>query len=526
MTARTLCRFTALVALALAAGRSPALAQDRPTIFLHGFHSVGSDWADAAARMRSALAIDSRTPDLPWRQTYEQQAQALGQSPAASSLPMAPILVGHSNGGVVAREFGRTRAVNGIATIGTPHHGAPIVPAFGVWLTFQASAPALLEEVVSSFAQPSDLTWTFGSIQGGLGWVSDFSIWSVVYLASVLGLDASMPVAAEMAPGSSYLSGLNSSANLQHEAAAIPGRVGVVSIAHEYYWAGPARAIFPAGADGVAAALYGTAYGLLYWGSYIMSESDPTDTHAMRQAMALIGLGNFLLSIDPMYCRLVSGAPGGECLPNDGVVPYTSQEFPGAPNIFMGLDDSGPAHTQERDWGEGVLADALSSFMHVPARGTTTPPPLLSPGSSLSLVISEVGVGSGSSGGGGDSGGGGSIPVNDSGYVESDERLPVDRPITSNDGRFHFQYQDDGNLVLYDEHGSPLWASQSAGTSVGMAAMQADGNLVVYNADLIPVWASGTAGHPNAYLLVQDDGNVVVYDTSGRPLWATNTCCR
>jgi hypothetical protein len=95
--------------------------------------------------------------------------------------------------------------------------------------------------------------------------------------------------------------------------------------------------------------------------------------------------------------------------------------------------------------------------------------------------------------------------------------------LASANGSFHFYYQGDGNVVLYNASGAPLWASNTAGTSVGEAAMQGDGNFVVYNQSMTPIWASNTAGNSGAYLLVQNDGNVVIYSASGGALWATNT---
>jgi hypothetical protein len=56
--------------------------------------------------------------------------------------------------------------------------------------------------------------------------------------------------------------------------------------------------------------------------------------------------------------------------------------------------------------------------------------------------------------------------------------------------------------------------------------MQADGNLVVYEAAGTPVWASGTAGHPGASLRVGDDGNMAVVTPAGATVWQTATCCR
>ena len=57
--------------------------------------------------------------------------------------------------------------------------------------------------------------------------------------------------------------------------------------------------------------------------------------------------------------------------------------------------------------------------------------------------------------------------------------------VNSADGRLHFVYQGDGNLVLYFGTGTsgwePLWATDTDGTSPGFVTMQGDGNLVVYN---------------------------------------------
>jgi hypothetical protein len=102
--------------------------------------------------------------------------------------------------------------------------------------------------------------------------------------------------------------------------------------------------------------------------------------------------------------------------------------------------------------------------------------------------------------------------------------LMAGRSIKSADGRFSFNLQGDGNLVLYGPGNQPLWASNTNGhTNVWDVVMQGDGNLVVYDAHNHPIWASNTNGKPGATLTVQNDGNVVVYDTGNHSLWATNT---
>ena len=87
--------------------------------------------------------------------------------------------------------------------------------------------------------------------------------------------------------------------------------------------------------------------------------------------------------------------------------------------------------------------------------------------------------------------------------------------------KVRLRMQTDGNLVIYDEHDKPRWATMTFGSNYH-AVFQADGNLCVYTSDNRPVWASQTPGHAGAVLRLQGDGNMVIYD-GGSPIWATNT---
>lgn len=117
-------------------------------------------------------------------------------------------------------------------------------------------------------------------------------------------------------------------------------------------------------------------------------------------------------------------------------------------------------------------------------------------------------------------------PPGGSDILSPDQSLNPGDVLHSADGRFHFTYQGDGNLVLYQDGVGAIWASHTAGTAAGRATMQGDGHFVIYDAGGQPVWASGTAGNPGAYLKVQVDGNVVVYHPGGAALWYTGTCCQ
>ena len=107
--------------------------------------------------------------------------------------------------------------------------------------------------------------------------------------------------------------------------------------------------------------------------------------------------------------------------------------------------------------------------------------------------------------------------------------------------------QGDGNLVLYNGSGNPIWASGTnvnigntptsltLNTSISQGALiispdgqhrlglQGDGNLVLYNGSGNPIWASGTSGKGGSTLLMQNDGNLVLYNGSGNPIWASGT---
>jgi hypothetical protein len=280
-----------------------------------------------------------------------------------------------------------------------------------------------------------------------------------------------------------------------------------VSVAHNYFFAGPARAAKPEDADAIAAALYGSAGALIALGNLTLAQASPANWEAFEQAMSLIGLGYQLLMIDPMYCHLVTHPFLSICMPNDGVVPIDRQTYPGA--AYIRID--GPAHTQQRD-SDDVLYHAMVDYVGVPPRlGAPAPDPVPAP-----IDPSDPSDPA-------DPGGDPHEPIEiSSGALQPDELLRPGDVVYSTNRRVHLTFQADGNLVLYDEHGRPLWASGTDDESAGVVAMQGDGNLVMYDAAGVPRWASDTAGYAGAWLAVQDDGNVVIY-AGDRAIWATGT---
>jgi hypothetical protein len=104
--------------------------------------------------------------------------------------------------------------------------------------------------------------------------------------------------------------------------------------------------------------------------------------------------------------------------------------------------------------------------------------------------------------------------------------LGTDQSQVSCNGTFKLIMQGDGNLVLYKDGGTPVWASNTVGHVGAYAIMQGDGNLVVYDSAGKPLWASGTNGHPGAFASVESGGNVAVYDgffsDQRLQLWTSN----
>jgi hypothetical protein len=106
--------------------------------------------------------------------------------------------------------------------------------------------------------------------------------------------------------------------------------------------------------------------------------------------------------------------------------------------------------------------------------------------------------------------------------------------LSSTSRDYDFVYQGDGNAVIYKRNKPAgeraLWASKTAKKPAWRTYMQEDGNFVVYEADGKPLWASGRYGSGPEFqlcsLVMQDDGNLVVYNLNNQPIWASNTVQR
>jgi len=465
-----------------------ASAQDRPVVFVHGLASSGATWEGAANRLSGSLAIQPFRPDLVWWGSYESQANQVQDQ--LWWLGADTVAVGHSNGGLVSRQWSRMHPLSGIVTVGTPHGGAPLIQNLPYFVGFVSYLESAINDLCVRL-YGACCTWrTLVEYALEFALQSGLITSSATFSTALNVLGGSPFVFTEMAPASPFQYDINSGGNIAREQAEVPSRVGIVSIANNFWWGGPIRAAFPENADTLALYRDITMLSLNGAAFTIMAFTDPSDWYWWDIAHAMQLIAGILVSMDYWWCQSVSEAPAlGRygCAANDTVVPDWSQDYSPTGAIPIGM--IGPTHTQETSQSDGYIALALTAFMGVAAREATAPP--LPPA-------------------------GGPVTMGPDTYL-----FPGQWAL-SEDQRFGVSYQDNGDLVLAKWDGEPIWLMMLP-DYLGFAVMQGDGNFVVYDGDGQPLWATGTEGHPGAYLSVQNDGNMVIYDVNGAALWATGT---
>jgi len=300
---RTRCLRFMLLFAAVIGWSARGAAQDVPTVFIHGLASSNATWQGAADRLKARVAIAPQRPNLNWRDKFENQASSL--QGALGGLPGSTIAVGHSNGGLVARQWSRLHPVSGIVTLGTPNQGAPLAYNALRWLNFNFAASSVITEVFNAYAR-NCCTWngTLAQLQNWIYYVRYWLSLEATGLAATIGIDTTAPVLAQMASGSP--AGLNSSANLSREASAVPARVGIGIVAHNFYYAGPFRAMWPEDGDTIASWMSTTVNTLNYFAAYIADRRPGRHSSRGHRQLAHVGVLIYLVDrFDLVPVRLV-----------------------------------------------------------------------------------------------------------------------------------------------------------------------------------------------------------------------------
>ncbi|MBI5831127.1 MAG: alpha/beta fold hydrolase [Armatimonadetes bacterium] len=163
-----LCRIGGLL-LALSAASARLVPEDglplgsrQPVVLLHGWNADASVW-QALARAAAEHPTFARRCRLyrfayDWRRPVRANAEQLSDELAAQAeLAGRPVvLVGHSMGGLVAREWAESGAgaldrIAAVYTVGTPHHGTPAANLG--WLTHSSKYSGWLSIVPTGLAE-------------------------------------------------------------------------------------------------------------------------------------------------------------------------------------------------------------------------------------------------------------------------------------------------------------------------------------------------------------------------------------
>ncbi|KAF3933235.1 hypothetical protein ABW19_dt0201970 [Dactylella cylindrospora] len=94
----------------------------------------------------------------------------------------------------------------------------------------------------------------------------------------------------------------------------------------------------------------------------------------------------------------------------------------------------------------------------------------------------------------------------------------------STDGSVEFKMQEDGKIAVYWGGECRFQNTVNQRYDVKGIKMQEDGNLCMYDDSGTPIWHTNTAspkGDSTVVVAVQNDGNVVLY--KGTPIWSSNT---
>lgn len=337
-----------IAAVAVTCAVRPMHAQDQVMVFQHGILSDENTWASIATQLGIGYHIEGHRFTTGSTNPYETQAGVLFNFMAG--MPDTTIVVGHSNGGIVAREMSRNRHLKGIVTVATPHLGAGIMRS----------------------VNNGDLSWYVGFLSGTTSapilqysqYYDDSNAWTAAYYAflswdvigQAFGLFAAnwaaqnQALIAEMIPGSAYNQSLNGATNVGHEAAVVPNRVGIVSqIGFEGLMF---RAFLTQGstnyAEDVRYTFESAALGAYFYYADYDDYYDPYVYEKQYWAGLWYNAAVVLDNLDGDWCHLIGGSAnwGGYpyCEASDAIVPISSQVYP---NFTNRIDFGGASHGEE-----------------------------------------------------------------------------------------------------------------------------------------------------------------------------------
>lgn len=291
----------------------------------HGALSSGGVWNTLLPGLQSDHpSISIVAPSIAQTGSLTSQASSL----QGFLLGSANVLVGHSNGGLLARKV-RTVApssVKGIVTLDSPNGGMPLANraqhAAGEVIFISSAVNALtVLPVLNAYFEHTTYPWTVAAyaIEAG-GWAYSWWMWTKSQL------EAYAPFINDDKPGSAFLGGLGAPGPNSY---ALSGTVHPDDEASGFWIllnssANAATNAFWTEVGGASLLLYSDLL------QYDIDWSQPDAWLAMNQLVSAQYLGNLTLNHAIIWCNEVSYP--AYCLPNDAFVPAANQVLTGATN--------------------------------------------------------------------------------------------------------------------------------------------------------------------------------------------------
>lgn len=324
-----------------------------PVVLLHGYLDAPWRWDVAYNYLvyNQGFSWVVAPPLATTTQSISAQAGNVSAGLAAAGPTFANTLaIGHSMGGLVARELSTQRPQKVVMTIGSPHQGHPALDPVNVasfWNTILDLGTANQTAFSNLFQCGS------GDFGPGGQWYDGpcYTIWEFsAYVGGLVQLVNAVrqeffpgPAIDQLVPGGSYISTLNGYQHIAAEQAL--EKIALVGTLHDWEFNSSLFRIADPDLDPEAAAYFGAwtiAMGFLFYvdAMQIVSDADMNDPYyedLLTGAGAIAFAGAVVGGINVWYNQLIGGWP------NDGFMPWWTQTFPNAQLVNV----SGEVHTNE-----------------------------------------------------------------------------------------------------------------------------------------------------------------------------------
>ena len=401
-----------LVFCGLAYLPSTTSAQDLPVAFVHGLGADESAWPESGEALESQFVIDALYPDLGWTSVFgTQESQLHSFLYGEDDIPG----VGHSNGGLISRYHVQRRgagsSLNRVLAMQSPHAGAPLADAalsgyplqfavdlfysvrdaYQYYATYDPNFPVNTTRYQGVYYSALNMMNVAQAIPASMG--GRLGLF-VPALSAALGI--AVPVLDQMGPSSPFILDLNSSAELQQEAAYTTDRVGVATTANPN--AVVSRLLFPS----VAGVVESARWGLRWSASLLYSHyKNHPDIFLRSNAWRWARVAQITSAIDLVWLNWVGVLEGAICYStgcfgyvsaSDGVVPLTSQRYPGATTQYhLGIESTRPGgilHTQKHHPHAQVrYSDVFRYEFNIPVQGLDPIDPVEPPSDCAPYII-------------------------------------------------------------------------------------------------------------------------------------------